>query len=89
VPARTGVVIGIVTKTPVRLMFALLPLKNLFASGSQMLTGQHKFVLCCLRCSITVPIVQFSLPTTLFQRPSNRQSQYRQISTFRQKSSLL
>ncbi len=56
-PARTGVVIGTVIKTPVLLMLALLPLKNLLASGSQRLTGQDSFVRVSLRCSINVSIV--------------------------------
>ena len=55
-PERIGVVIGNLMKTPVLLMFALRPLKNLFASGSQTLTGQDSVVRLSLRCSIKVSI---------------------------------
>ncbi len=44
-PARKGVVAGMRTSTPLLLILELLPLKNLFASGSQTLTGQATGVL--------------------------------------------
>jgi hypothetical protein len=48
-PARKGVVAGMRSSTPLLLILELLPLKNLFASGSQMLTArQPKFV--CFFC---------------------------------------
>ena len=56
-PVRTGVVIGRETKTPVLLILVLRPLKNLFASGSQILTGQERVVRISVRCSIKVSIV--------------------------------
>lgn len=55
-PGLTGVAIGRETRTPVLLIFALRPLKNLFASGSQTLTGHESSVLTCCRCSATVSI---------------------------------
>jgi len=59
-PARIGVVIGIVTNTPVLLILVLRPLKNLFAAGSQILTGQERSIRASLRCSIKVSIVYIS-----------------------------
>jgi len=47
---------GTERKTPVRLIFTHEPLKNLFASGSQRLTGQARLVLVWLRCSVIVSI---------------------------------
>jgi hypothetical protein len=55
-PGLTGVAIGRDTRTPVLLIFAERPLKNLFASGSQTLTGHESSVLVCCRCSATVSI---------------------------------
>ncbi len=55
-PGLTGVDIGRETSTPVLLIFVLRPLKNLFASGSQTLTGHESSVLTCCRCSATVSI---------------------------------
>jgi hypothetical protein len=53
-PGRTGVVIGIDSSTPPFATLTVLPLKNLFASGSQMLTGQERVVRIALRFSTKV-----------------------------------
>lgn len=55
-PAWTGVVIGTVMKTPTLLMLELRPLKNLFASGTQTLTGQHRLARIHFRCSVKTSI---------------------------------
>jgi hypothetical protein len=51
-PARRGVVAGTLTSTPPLLMLLLLPLKNLFASGSHTLTGHATSVLVVFLCSL-------------------------------------
>jgi hypothetical protein len=62
-PILIGVVIGTITNVPVLLIFELLPLKNLFASGSQTLTGHESSVRLSLRCSIKVSISKSPLPS--------------------------
>lgn len=77
-PDRTGVVIGTIIKTPVLLTLELWPLKNRFASGSQILTGQESCVRAFLRCSTTVSIILkllYSFKTCFI----NHQSWYKQL----------
>jgi hypothetical protein len=67
-PAFRGVVTGRRTKTPVLLILELLPLKNLFASGSQTLTGQETCVREHLRCSVSVSIPNLLLGSFCLSR---------------------
>jgi hypothetical protein len=64
-PKRIGAVMGSFKRTPLLLMFELRPLKNLLASGSQMLTGQDITLRVSLRFSTKVSIFFVSIQSFL------------------------